>query len=191
MTFTAELSETCRSLSKTGTLLFSEAYLRQLSTTLTASDAVELYSLFRDESKRYESEWRGEFLDLFPQSSGMLPDVDEVEFWQDQLFTLIRDGDFSGIQRFVDRIGTAEQQFDPRQTYSECSSMGYRDDLPHVPFDFYPIEGGDEFGTTAQGLARELGHNEIASFLDGIVAELDQRYFEAYREGRAAASTMP
>lgn len=190
MTITAELSEACRSLSKTGTLSFSEAYLRQLSTTLSASDAVELHAFLRDESQRHESEWRDEFFGLFPQTAGMLPEVDESEFWQDQLFALIRSGDFSGVQSFLGRIGTADQHFDPRRTYSECSSMGHREDLQDVPFDFYPIEGGDADGTTAVRLARELGHIEIASFLDDVIAQLDHRYFAAYKEGRAAAKTL-
>jgi len=189
MTITAELAEACRWLSKSGTLSFSEGYLRQLSATLSPSAVLDLHAFFREESQRYESEWREEFVTLFPQSIGLLPEIDESEFWQEQLFALIRAGDFSAVKSFIGRIGTADQQFDSRETFSECSSMGHREDLQNVPFDFYPIEGGDDDGTTAVGLARELGYIEIASFLDGIIAQLDHRYFAAYKEGRAAAKT--
>lgn len=188
MNITEELAEACRWLSKSGTFSPSEAYLRQLSTSLSPSEVLELHAFFRDESQRYESEWREEFLALFPQSEGLLPEIDESEFWQKQLFQLIRSGDLSAVQEFIHRIGTAQQQFDPQETYSECASMGFRYGLPDVPCDFYPVEGGDETGITAIGLATELGHADIAAFLDGIISQLDQRFIAAYEEGKVRVS---
>lgn len=184
MIITTELSEACRNLSKSGTLAFDEEYLRRLSETLTAQEAIELHAFFRDESHRFESEWRNEFLDLFPQATGVLPEVDEAESWQEDLFGLVRAGDLQAVQAFIERVGTADQQFDPQQIYSECTLIGYGESLPDVPFDFYPIEGADEAGITAVGLAQELGHSEIASFLESVIAELDRRYLEAYQVGR-------
>jgi hypothetical protein len=185
MTITREMADACLWLSKSGTLSFDEDYLRHLSSSLSPADAVALHTFFHDESERHESEWRDDFLAMLPQAAGLLPPVDEAEFWQEQLYALIQAGDLSAVRAFITRIGIADQTFDPVKTYEECARMGQRDTLSFLPIDFYPIQGGDEHGQTAVALARELGHGEMADYFESIIAQLDARYQAAYTEGRA------
>jgi hypothetical protein len=185
MNITAELGEACRNLSKMGTLSYNADYLRELSASLSPSDAAEVHRYFNTESGRFETEWRDEFLSYFPQAAGQIPEIDDAEFWQERLFALIQCGNLSAVQKFIAQIGTADQKFDPAKVYQECVSMGLGESLSDVPFDFYPIEGGDENGICAVDLARELGHEDIAAYLEALIIELDSRYLAAYSQGHS------
>jgi hypothetical protein len=184
MQFDDNIGEVCRDLSKCGTFDGSEDFLRNLSGTIAPEDSVEIYIFFRDHAGRHETEWRDEFIALFPRSEPLLPPVDDSEYWQDELFGLVRSADRDGIVAFLRRIGLMDITFDPKSTYAECTGMGHPDHLTDVPFDFYPVEGEDAEGVTAMDVAQSLGHTEIVELLQGIVAELDSKYLEAYEHGR-------
>jgi hypothetical protein len=185
------IAEVCRELSKSGTLEGCRDYLRNLSPTTSPQDALALSIFFRDHAERYETEWREGFIALFPQSEPLLPSIDDAEYWQDELFGLIRSGNQDGIVSFLQRIGLMNQAFDPKRTYLECAKMGHRDRLVSVPFDFYPIEGGDGEGIFAVTLAQSLGQTGIAKHLQDLIAELHAKYLTAFEQGRLEAHRTP
>jgi hypothetical protein len=178
------IGEVCHNLSKWGTLEDCEDFLRSLSKKITPEQGVEVYIYLRDHAGRHETEWRDRFVVFFPQSEALLPPIRELEYWQDELFCLIRAGDLAGVQVFLQRIGLMDITFDPKHTYTECAEMGYPDALECMPFNFYPVEGGDEEGLDAVTLAQTLGRTEIVGLLEGAIAGLHSRYMQAYEQGR-------
>lgn len=184
MEIDAQISDVCRNLSKRGSLLGDAEYLRDLAAKITPQEAVTLYAYLRDDSGRFEIEWRSEFIQLFPESEPLLPEVDEASLWEEQVFRLVRENNLEGLKAFLEEIGTPSQSFDPKSIYAECAGMGHRDRLPFVPFDFCPVEGEDENGINPIGFAESLGHDAIAKYLRSVVEELDARFLAAYEQGR-------
>ena len=78
-----------RSVSKTGGFGLAKEEADHLSKSLTSIEATKAYTHIRDEAQRLEVEWRKEFLDLFPQAVGYLPDSQDPEFDESNLFAVI------------------------------------------------------------------------------------------------------
>ena len=68
--FFAEIS---LNLSKLGDLSAFDEVLWALGSFFTPQDAVALYVRLRDESQRFEGEWREAFISYFPASRDVLP----------------------------------------------------------------------------------------------------------------------
>jgi hypothetical protein len=62
-----------RDVSKLGDLSSSDCHLRAMRTFFSVEDAVELYKRVRDQSLRFEGEWRGQFVAYFPAVRDALP----------------------------------------------------------------------------------------------------------------------
>jgi len=62
-----------RYVSKLGELSVSDAELRAMGTFFGVADAVELYQRIRDDSLRFEGEWRDQFIAYFPAARDGLP----------------------------------------------------------------------------------------------------------------------
>ncbi|MBK1789592.1 hypothetical protein JIN82_00335 [Persicirhabdus sediminis] len=171
-------------LSKSGEL-YREDELKALSKTITADQAVELYTYLRDNGERWESEWRESFISLFPQSESKLPEIAEADRWQTEVFEVIAAGELQGVKDFIQETGILENiKFDPADTYQEGQSMGFTDKVDYIPFDFFPVQVENEDGDYPVSYAREKGLTEIADYLQSVIDELSQRYRNAYEAGR-------
>jgi hypothetical protein len=65
--------ELIRSVRKNGDFFIAQYWLQILPEILTEQQTVELYQAIRDQSHRYEDEWRGEFETAFRQFADKLP----------------------------------------------------------------------------------------------------------------------
>lgn len=73
-----------RYVSKLGVLTISDIELRAMRTFFTPEDAVELYKRIRDDSMRFEGEWREQFIEYFPESRDVLPKQQMTEEQYDE-----------------------------------------------------------------------------------------------------------
>jgi hypothetical protein len=85
-----------RYVSKLGDGLWvSDTELRALRTFFRVEDAVELYIRIRDESLRFEDEWRDQFIMYFPDARDALPPQimieEEYDKWFDEQIVPISD----------------------------------------------------------------------------------------------------
>jgi hypothetical protein len=62
-----------RYVSKLGELSVSDVELRAMQKFFSVQDAVELYERIRDDSLRFEGEWRDQFIAYFPAARDTLP----------------------------------------------------------------------------------------------------------------------
>jgi hypothetical protein len=62
-----------RYVSKLGELSVSDVELRAMQKFFGVPDAVELYERIRDDSLRFEGEWRDQFIAYFPAARDALP----------------------------------------------------------------------------------------------------------------------
>jgi len=171
-------------LSKSGEL-YREDELKELSKTITADQAVEVYAYLRDNGERWESEWRESFIALFPQSEQKLPEVAEADRWQTEIFEVIDAGDIQGVKDFIQETGVLENtKFDPAETYQEGRSMGFTEKVEYIPFNFFPVLVENEDGVYPVTYACEKGKTEIADYLQSVIDELSQRYRDAFEAGR-------
>jgi len=73
-----------RHVSKLGELSILDAELRAMQTFFRAEDAVELYTKIRDDSMRFESEWREQFVSYFSAFESALPRIQMTEEQYDE-----------------------------------------------------------------------------------------------------------
>ncbi|PTX97589.1 hypothetical protein DB346_21615 [Verrucomicrobia bacterium LW23] len=179
----AFLGELTHWLSKSGELSF-EAELRNLAPKLTNQEKIELYEYLRDNGERWESEWRGQFVELLGISEQLLPAVGEEEADGEEIFRLIDDGDIECLRQFVIHNGVLDQVFDPDTAYEEGKRVNEgKEKCEIVPFDFYPLEAANEDCEYPEPYARAQGKHEIADYLKAASEELRTRWKLAYEEG--------
>lgn len=121
----------------------SGRYLKKKST----DQAVSLYCYLRDNGERWESEWREDFIRIFPSASDALPQIANEDLWQSEVFELIEMGGVKEMKDFVSRIGILEGTiYDPKEIYKEGRELGFTDRAEYIPFSIYPIEVENEHG---------------------------------------------
>jgi len=178
------LGEVTHWLSKSGEL-YREDELKALSPRISSEQAVELYCYLRDNGERWESEWRGQFISIFPHSNDALPDIAEEDRWQTEIFEIIHTGDLNRIKDFIAEIGILENtKFDPAETYQEGRDLGFTEKVEYIPFDFFPIQVENDNGEYPIAFARHRGKDEIAEYLESVIEELSQQYRDAFEAGR-------
>lgn len=70
----AAIQALVQSVSKNGDFFLARAELDALAGSLTDAEVISLYEYIRDNSMRLEEEWRGEFIEAFPQQENLLPE---------------------------------------------------------------------------------------------------------------------
>jgi len=117
-----------RSVSKTGGFGLARPEAEYLARRISDEDAARLYVLIRDEAFREESEWRPEFLVLFPGCADLLPPSQDPEFDPQCLFDLIElslpediEGYLDTFEEFLER--TKELGVDPSSLTKEGLSL--------------------------------------------------------------------
>ena len=180
------LEDVAHWLSKSGSLSSFAVELRALSAECTPQQAVDLYIGLRDTGERWESEWRGEFLEFFPQVKDLLPPLADAEQWPALLADKIRTQSVSEVFSFLDSVGIANQEFDPKEEYEYACGFGRADDISDIPFEFYPLENtGSELDPIP--LARKIGRQDMVEYLEATLEQLKQKYRESWALGRKLA----
>ena len=149
-------------LSKSGTLAASRDALQTTASSLSQSEILRFYFFLREQSGRWETEWRSEFAEIFGLSDRDLPQVDEASQWSACLHRMIEDGDFSGTRAFIERIGVPNWSFTPEGSDAEI--------------DVYPIDDPDGLGEHPIAKAERRGFVEIASYLTEVRRAVRFRY---------------
>ncbi len=145
--------DVCRFLSKSGSF---SGFTRELRSFLQKADEAEivaLYEFFRDESERFESEWRGEFDALLVPRKINLPEIDDSDEWASKLHACVDSGDLAATNVFLKHIGIESWDID--------------DDWEDG--DLYPIEAQDENGELPIAKAERLGFKSIEQRLIGVL----------------------
>lgn len=176
------LADVTMDLSRSGQI-YRIRELKKVAAGITPQQAVEIYCYLRDNGERFESEWRDAFTEIFPASEPLLPPVAESDEWLNILFDLIRKGDLSKVKEFLKAIGTLDANFTPEEAVESAKFHSFGPEAQYMPFDIYPIQGGNEDGVTAVKYARQQKQDAIADFLEGVIAELTARYKAAYAAG--------
>lgn len=180
------LEDVAHWLSKSGSLSAFAEELKAYSVACTPQQAVDLYIGLRDTGERWESEWRGEFLEFFPQVKDLLPPLADAEQWPVLLADNIRTQSVSEVATFLESIGVANQQFEAKADYEYACRFGRVDDISDIPFEFYPLENtGSELDPIP--LAREIGRQEMVEYLEATLEQLKQKYRESWALGRKLA----
>ena len=181
------LGEATRWLSKSGEFHHAEE-LKKIAGVVTPEQAAELYCYFRDNSQRWESEWRNQFIGIFPSSESHLPEADGADTWQTKIFEIIDGGDLDAMKGFLGSIGTLSTEFDPATAFQEGQEMGFGSEADYLPFDVYPVQIENEDCVTAVDYARRRGHEKIAAYLESVIGGLESKWKAAYVNGYAAAN---
>ena len=138
-------------LSKSGEFVYGKELLINFSRNASNKEILELHEYFSENSDRFESEWRQEFLQIFPQVMNELPDIDETEFWGEQLHQLIENENIDGFKKFIHNIDI--ENWPP---------MGADENI-------YPIEEEDENGILPIDKAKKLDLPEIVQIIESIL----------------------
>jgi hypothetical protein len=179
------IGETTRCLSKSGEI-YSTEELKKLA--LTPEQVVELYCFFRDNSQRWESEWRDQFIAIFPDSEPYLPQVAGADAWQTKIFEVIDSGQLEAMKEFLTSVGTLSMTFEPASAYEEGRTLGFGAKADYVPFAVYPVQVENEDGVSTVEYARNTGHEEIAGYLEAVISDLEAKWKMAYGQGYALAN---
>jgi hypothetical protein len=156
-----------RALSKSGSLAAFRPQLIAIAHAQTKEEVAEFYGFLRDSSQRWESEWRPEFLAIFPVSEADIPKIDDADRWSTILHVLVAEGDLTKVRRFIADIGVPDWDFSPEEASPEI--------------DIYPIDDADETGEIPVAKARRLGHIDVARYLEDLKRKLTDRYREKWQ----------
>jgi len=176
------LADVTMDLSRSGEILRVKE-LRKVSKRITPEQGVEIYCYLRDNSERFESEWRDAFSKIFSKSAALLPFVTEADEWQEMLFQLIDEGDLSKVEDFLKTIGTVDTCFKPAEALSVLKYNGFGVDADYMPFDIYPIQVQNDDGINAVEYARQKKQNGIADYMESLIKEITSRFKAAYVAG--------
>src|ERR1035438_2420793 len=94
-----------QNLSKAGDFSLFRSRLEAVADSLTKTQVRDVYCFLRNNSKRWESEWRPEFLELFHITDADLPNIDDADRWSLILHHLVSAGDLQKVREFVEGIG--------------------------------------------------------------------------------------
>lgn len=180
------IEDVARWLSKSGSLSAFAEELSAFSAACTPQQAVDLYLGLRDTGERWESEWRGEFLEFFPQVKDLLPPLADAEQWPALLADKIKTQSLSEVSAFLELVGVANRTFDPQSAYALACRLGSDSDIKNIPFEFYPLEDtGSDLDPIP--LARQIGGKEMVEYLEETLKQLKQKYRESWALGRKLA----
>jgi hypothetical protein len=155
----------CRALSKSGSLAAFHPALGAIADAQTNPEVIEFYCFLRDNSRRWETEWRPEFVALFHVEDGNLPKIDEAAYWGATLHALAAEGDIAKVRRFIQQIGANNWDIPPDEG------------SPWI--DVYPVDA-DIDGETPSAKARRLGHVAVADYLENLRQTIHARYRERW-----------
>jgi hypothetical protein len=168
------LADVTKDLCRSGEILRVKE-LRNVAKRITAEQGVEFYCYLRDNSERFESEWRDAFSKIFPKSAALLP--------SEILFCLIDEGDLIKVKEFLKTIGTLDTCFKPAEALNASKYNGFGAEADYMPFDIYPIQGENDDGISAVEYARQKKQSGIADFLESVITEITRRFKAAYVAG--------
>ena len=145
------IHELTRSISKVGSFnLANDYWLRTLPEFLTKDDVCQLYAAIRDESQRWECEWRALFEEAFPNSAGFLPASQDGKAVREELWNAIESGDGRGVESLVSI-------------------------LPHVTDGLQILSEIGERGKTLVQSARDRGQTLVVEILQKAEKDLNER----------------
>ena len=159
-----------RDLSKSGTLTTDKESLVRLSLSLDNKSKIEAYEYFTQNSERFETEFREEFVEIFSINEELLPEVDESEFWSEILFNLINSKNIQKVKSFIKGINAENWKLEPRK------------EEPETDFEIYPLESENEDCETTLEFASKIGASDIHDYLKSVLDKIKATYIQSYKD---------
>lgn len=125
-----ELYEINYWLSKSGEFIEGKDLLKSFSKSFSDEQILQVHEYFKEESMRFETEWRDEFISLFPQIKDKLPEIPEWEFYESQMHEFIDNKDHKALKALIIKMDIDSWKHDNDNDIFAFESEDENGDLP-------------------------------------------------------------